>query len=122
MQSKVFKSKETKVQRTSIKVLQTPSFAKATQEDSPKNSSNFKEIQRLRGENLKLAGDFAKCQEELARKDEFCVVLSSFPEEKYDMRRMHMYRAKVAKQERLVSGYLDFFNANRFEFPKSFVF
>lgn len=102
MQSKVFKSKETKVQRTSIKVLQTPSFAKAVQEDSPKNSSNFKEIQRLRSENLKLAGDLMKCQEELARKDEFCAVLSSVPEEKYDLRRMHMYRAKVAKQERLV--------------------
>jgi hypothetical protein len=88
--------------KTPAKEIFTPSFAKLVKEDSPKNFSNFKEIKRLKAENIKLLKELERTQEELSRKDEFALVLSSVAEEKYDLRRMYMYKAKAAKQERLV--------------------
>ena len=103
MQSKNLKSVEPKQAiKSSAKEILTPSFAKLIKEESPKNSSNFKEIKRLKLENTRLSFELSKCQEELRRKDEFALVLNSFSEEKYDFRRLYMYKAKVAKQERLV--------------------
>ena len=104
MQNKIVKSNDPKAtQKASIKEVLTPSFAKIVRDDSPKNTSNYKEIKRLRTENQKLLFELSKAQEELSRKDEFAMVLNALTEEKYDLRRMHMYKAKVAKQERLVS-------------------
>lgn len=113
MQNRVGKLTEKKSQSKAIvKEILTPSFAKTVREDSPQSGSNYKEIQRLRLENSKLLTELASAKEELKLKEEFATVFNKFIDDKYDQRRMNMYKAKVQKQDRIVIGYLDLFNAN----------
>ena len=103
MQNKVNKQNELKAQnKATTREIPSPSFAKLVKDEPTKDTSTFKEIKRLRTENLRLTNELSKALEELSRKDEFSMVLNTFGEEKYDLRRMFMYKAKVAKQERLV--------------------
>ena len=92
------------IKKTLTKEIITPTTGKPLREDSPKGGSNYKEIQRLRSENKKLTSEVQNLQEELIKKEEFSQVLSTFAEEKYDSRRLCMYKAKVIKQERLVTA------------------
>jgi hypothetical protein len=71
--------------------------------DTKKESSSlFKENQRLRAENARLQESLNKMQEELQSRDVLAKTLTSFDNEKYDARRLAMYRAKALKQERMV--------------------
>ena len=71
--------------------------------DTKKESSSlFKENQRLKAENARLQESLNKMQEELQSRDVFAKTLSSVDNEKYDSRRLAMYRAKAFKQERIV--------------------
>lgn len=104
MQGKSTKSEPKSLQKITAKEIMTPSFAKSTREQSPKSnsSSNFKEIQRLKSENQKLVSEILSLKEENRRKNEFQAVFTNLSEEKYDIRRMLLYKAKVAKQDRIV--------------------
>lgn len=104
MQGKINKTEPKSLQKITAKEIMTPSFAKSTREHSPKSgsSSNFKEIQRLKSENQKLLAEVSNLKEENRRKNEFQAVFANLPEEKYDIRRMLLYKAKVAKQDRIV--------------------
>jgi hypothetical protein len=101
MQGKVTKTEPKSLQKITAKEIMTPSF-KANREMSPKSSTTFKEIQRLKSENLKLVHEIGSLKDELRRKDEFQAVFNNLNEEKYDLRRMLLYKAKVAKQDRIV--------------------
>lgn len=66
------------------------------------SSSLFKENQRLKAENARLQESMSKMQEELQSRDVFAQTLSNIDTERYDTRRLAMYRAKTFKQERMV--------------------
>ncbi|OMJ91557.1 hypothetical protein SteCoe_5807 [Stentor coeruleus] len=103
MQNRVGKLTEKKSQSKAIvKEILTPSFAKTIRDDSPQSGSNYKEIQRLRIENSKLLTELASAKEELKLKEEFATVFNKFIDDKYDQRRMNMYKAKVQKQDRII--------------------
>ena len=104
MQGKVNKHEPKSLQKITAKEIMTPTFAKSNRESSPKSNTNFKEIQRLKSENSKLTNEVSQLREELRRKDEFQMVFSNLAEDKYDVRRMLLYKAKVAKQDRIVSS------------------
>jgi hypothetical protein len=77
--------------------------SKPSKDDPTNSASNFKEIQRLRKENQKLDSELISLKEELQRKEEFAAVFTKFGDDRFDLRRMNMYKAKVAKQERIVN-------------------
>lgn len=66
-------------------------------------SSQSKELKRLKQENAQLRDKLAFAQQNLKVYEDIRSFLTSAKDEKYDSRKMKLFRAKLAKQERLIA-------------------
>lgn len=72
-------------------------------EVSKRDPASIKENHRLTQENARLQEYIQRLEEDLRHKDEFAAILSAISDQKPDSRRTALFKAKIVKQERLVS-------------------
>lgn len=96
-------SRVEKLNPSSNQFLMSSNISQIPELDFKKESSSlFKENKRLKAENTRLQENLSIMQEELQSRDVFTQVLSNIDNERYDTRRLALYRAKTFKQERMV--------------------